>query len=211
MNFISIVDGKVFIASKINVDEYIDDVNFNIRYCSQDRANNFQIICDSETIMEYVLARLKRDNPDYELYDLSQNESSSLLEFNKKASNTPLLVYGFDKYLQYLNSNEYDGRVCSICGREYTETQKRFYTAIEMGRDSFFDKYKTRLIFVMTDSEYNVFLSLADDFASYYPEVFDFNKTLISKENSEESLFSYLNYTKKGLKVYGKIKEDEKN
>lgn len=210
MEFTSVVDGKEFVATKKNVDEYIEDVNFSIKHGSDYSANNFQIICDSDEMIHYVMEKIIESNPEYKTYDLSQNKTNNLLELSEIIKERPVIVYGIEEYLKYVNETFYNGALCTICGKQYMESQNRFYTAIELARDSLFSKYKTKVVFIMSNSEYNVFLNLADDFASYYPECFEFNKTMYNKNGDKESLFDYLVYVKRGLKPVNKSLVDDK-
>lgn len=206
MEFKVVIDGNQYSATKENINEYMEDVIFSIKHISESSANNFQIISNSKEIYNYVLKRIIEVNSGFEKFDLAEIKDLSLRSFWEKAENTPLIVYGFEEYMDYINKEYYSGEQCQICGRTYKKSQKNFYTALELVRDSFFAKFKTRLIFIMTEEEYEAFINLADDFASYYPENFDFNQVFYSDEYPDESLSEYLIYIKRGLKTRKKEK-----
>lgn len=203
MSFDYYIDGITFKFNENMTLEYIDDIAFDY---SLERVNayNSQIICDCDALTSYIIENLKVKMPEFQVYDLSQCKSNQLGELVEMISKGPLLVYGIEKYLDFLQKEFYNNRMFSLFGKEYTEAQRRFYTAIEMGRDSFFLAKKTKVIFLMSNCEYNAFLNLADDFASYYPTCFDFNKTLLASEGFDGSLFEYLNFHKKGLRLVKK-------
>lgn len=210
MKFTIRVDGIKYTAAQNNIDEYIEDVLFNIKHPSESSSNNFQIISDCEDVTKYLLDKIIKNHPEFELFDLSTIQELSLKQLLQKAENIPMIVYGFEKYIDFINDKFYNNATCTVCGKIYKEAQKKFYTVLELGRDSFFAKFKTHLIFIMSEEEYEAFINLADDFASYYPENFDFNRALYSEEYENESLSDYLIYVKRGLTQHKKRKDDKK-
>lgn len=68
--------------------------------------------------------------------------------------------------MSFLQSVYFNNRTSTVCAKEYQEAQKRVYTAIDLGRDSLFCAFKSKVIFVFNDAEYNAFLNIADDILS---------------------------------------------
>lgn len=201
MEFIVNVDGIDYKAKNDNIAQLIDEIVF-FYSLPRDGSYNSQIICDSKEMLEYIMNQIKKNIPSFILYDLSQNKTNSLLELSSLLREKFLIVYGFEEYIEFLKENYYKGMV-TICGREYSEAQKRMYQAIELGRDNLFAAFNTKSIFVFSNDEYDSFVNFAVNFTSFYHNFFDFNNLLIN-EVDNTSLSDYFNYIKKGLKIIPK-------
>ena len=215
MEFTVYVDGIKFIANKEDIDELIDDVVFE--YSLVDRTYNTQLVCDSKEVIDYFLKEFLEKRNDFEVYDFSENKTTSLLSFYELIENNkPLIAKGMEEYTDYLQETQYKNNKELVYSRMIDEAKIRLYhDCINFRRDSIFNEYNSKIIFVFSDDECTIFNITAMDFCSQYSKMFDFNKAFKpEKQLGYTDLSDYILNKRLGLKKYKKTlnhKKDETN
>lgn len=200
MEYIINKNGNQFVAQKEDIDRLIEDVLFSINYNkNSDNSWNFQIICESKEVLIYLLETIRSKNLEFEVYDISENKTPDRSKFIQLIETTPLIVYGFREYTEYLQKNYYNNAQEELRGLlSVTDKAKKelYSNCINFRRDSLFSSYQTKSIFIFDEEEFNIFNNLAYDFLSFYSECFNFNEMFKSlNSTSFQNLSEY--YRKK--------------
>ncbi len=200
MEYIINKNGNQFVAQKEDIDRLIEDVLFSINYNkNSDSSWNFQIICESKEVLIYLLETIRNKNLEFKVYDISENKTPDCSKFIQLIETTPLIVYGFREYTEYLQKNYYNNAQVKIGGLLHvTDKAKRelYDHCINFRRESLFFSCQTKSIFIFDEEEFNIFNQLAYDFLSLYYECFNFNEMFRSlNSTSVQNLSDY--YRKK--------------
>lgn len=122
-------------------DECLLDVLYDFDHIEDNCFCLTQIICDSIELQDLILARINDGKRSFKIFDLSKYQDRSC-KWLYAFANAPFIVFGFEEYTRYLQSNFYQGQQNQLCKLDSCSIDMAkvwlYNHAINMLRDSFF-------------------------------------------------------------------------
>ena len=191
MDFTLTIDGIKFTAKKEDIDEIIDYIILSYAQVDDERAYNTQVVCDSNKVIDYVIKRLTGALDKFVVYDFTDNKTPDFKEsfYSLIIEHQPTIAKGMEEYCEYLQENYFNHNKINCNFKLVDEAkEKLYYRSINFRRDSTFNEFKSKVIFVFSNNECTIFNNVAYDFCSQYGEVFDFNQAFkpVVEENYKD-------------------------
>lgn len=133
------------------------------------------LVTDDDDIRKYIESSILALDEKNRKYDFYESRKNNIIEYKNicKQEGNLVLVTGLSKYAEYLKEN---GTISNV-GHFYMNM-------FNMPRDSFYLKNNVRMIMLLNQTEYNMFLSeYGDDFASYAMLKIDIDEEMKEKSH----------------------------
>ena len=170
------IDKQNFYSSKEKIDNLLNQIELFYKYV--DKTALSVIIIDSKETEEYIVEKIKSFEKRFQIYDMLK---LNLKELNSLFKSKSLCIINIKDFLK---NNDID--------------RVKFYSGLNIIRDSVFLKENSRFIMLFDYEEYSIFKNIADDLNDYC-HIFDFNTLFYNKDglniidyNFEKNVKSYV-------------------